>query len=265
MLIESCRIKLLDTSGTDVNTLIDEVATGIGRVLEHQLVGLYLYGSLVTGGFDADVSDIDLLAVTASDVDASMLERLRAMHAGIAERHPAWDDRIEVAYLSRAGLRTFRQRRTRMGIISPGEPLHYRSAGLDWLMNWYLVREHGRAIVGPKPAELIAPISDEEFIESLREHARWRAATMGDVRGLPGQSYAVLTMCRTLRAHRTGELVSKTEAAAWTANAFPEWSGLMDNVLTWRRHAATYGQDDSPARPEVLAFVHMVDAAVSEA
>jgi predicted nucleotidyltransferase len=33
------------------------------------LVGLYVYGSLVTGDFDKDRSDIDLLAVVDSDVD----------------------------------------------------------------------------------------------------------------------------------------------------------------------------------------------------
>ena len=29
-----------------------------------------------------------------------------------------------------------------MGIVSPGEPFHVVTAGKDWLMNWYDVREH---------------------------------------------------------------------------------------------------------------------------
>ena len=248
----------------DVDRLVDHVAASIRRELGDQLVGLYLYGSVVTSGFEPGLSDIDLLAATAGDVDDVTLQRLREMHAAIVAWHPAWEDRIEVAYLSCEGLQTFRDRRTSMAIISPGEPLHYRSAGADWLMNWYLVRERGRTLFGPPPAELIPPIATDALIEALREHARWRARTMEDVRGLPAQSYTVLTMCRTLRTHQTGQLVSKREAAIWTADAYPAWSDLIRQVLAWRERMAEYRNDDSAPRPDVRAFIAMVARAVDE-
>lgn len=248
----------MDTFGEEVDLLIDEITIAISRVLGDQLTGLYLYGSLVQGGFDPHISDLDLLAATGFDVDDAKLARLLTMHQDIAARYPAWDDRIEVAYLSRGGLQTFREERTSMAIISPGEPLHYRSAGADWLMNWYLVRERGRTVLGPPPAALIPAIAKAEFFTALDEHARWRYATIDEVRGLPSQSYTVLTMCRTLRARRTGDLVPKREAAEWVAATYPEWSTLMQLVLDWREQAAALHHDDTPVRPDVLAFVQMV-------
>lgn len=248
----------------EVERLLNDLARSIERVLADQLIGLYLYGSYVAGGFDPDRSDVDLLAVTVDVVNGEMLGRLCAMHEGVVRRHPDWDDRIEVAYLSRNGLWDFRKRRTAMGIISPGEPLHYRLAGADWLMNWYLVRAGARTLRGPVPAALIPPISHQAFIESVRQHARWRSSSMDDVRGLPGQSYTVLTMCRTLCAHHTGKLVSKADAAAWVANAYPEWSPLVQEALGWREHAMVYQDDDSPIRPDVLTFVNMVARVVTD-
>ncbi len=254
----------MSSAGEDVNDLIEEITHQISAMLGDQLVGLYLYGSLVTGGFDPRLSDLDLLAATGTEVNGTTLAQLRTMHDGIAARYPDWYDRIEVAYLSRAGLRTFREHRTTMGIISPGEPLHQRSAGPDWLMNWYLVREKGRALLGPPAADLIAPITWEEFLDSLRDHARWRSETMSEIQGLPPQSYSVLTMGRTLRAHCTGDLVPKVEAARWVAAEYPRWAELMNLAVRWRAIAASLPNDDTPLRPDVLAFVQMVAAAVND-
>jgi hypothetical protein len=35
--------------------------------------------------------------------------------------------------------------------ISPGEPIHRIQAGMDWLVNWYLVRTGGVTLLGPPP------------------------------------------------------------------------------------------------------------------
>lgn len=77
------------------------LASRLRAVLGDDLVGLYLYGSLVSGGLDPGVSDLDLVAVTtpaAGDLDLPALERL---HVGLVRGHPAWADRIEVVYVGR--------------------------------------------------------------------------------------------------------------------------------------------------------------------
>jgi hypothetical protein len=134
------------------------------------LVGLYLYGSLATGDFEPVISDIDLIAVLTDVPDASLVSQLREMHAWIAEDHRAWDDRIEVDYVSRRGLAECRTSTTTIARISPGEPLHLVEAGRDFLLDWYPARRGGIAVVGPPLDSLIPPIPDREYHDEVRSY-----------------------------------------------------------------------------------------------
>ncbi|MDQ3044198.1 MAG: DUF4111 domain-containing protein [Chloroflexota bacterium] len=217
-----------------VNDVLDELLSRIRAVLGERLIGLYVFGSLVAGGFDDDVSDIDLLAAVTRDIDDEALEALRTLHDGVVRDYPRWQDRIEVAYVSLVALQTFKARRSRIAIISPGEPLHFKDAGRDWLMNWYLVRESDTTLYGPPPREVIAPVSKAEFIAAVRAHARAWAQWMGQPPGRGSRSYAILTMCRALYAHRVGEHTSKEQAASWAQGELPEWADLIRDALLWR-------------------------------
>lgn len=244
-----------------LNDLLADLAARIHALLGDDLAGLYLYGSLVSGGFDDDVSDLDLLAATTGDPGPDLLERLRAMHDGFVRDHPRWDDRVEVAYLSLAALRTFKTRASPLAIISPGEPLHLIAAGPDWLMNWYLVRDHGVALLGPPPAEIIPRISKTEFIDAVRDHAA--GAWFDRLRGRKQQSYAVLTLGRALYAHRFGEHVSKQAAAAWAQHTFPEWADLIQDALRWRATAGEPDDDPAASLPATVRYLEMIQAAIA--
>ena len=57
---------MINTAYPEVNSLLEEISSEMQSVLGGQLTGLYLYGSLVWGDFDLEISDIDLLAVTVA-------------------------------------------------------------------------------------------------------------------------------------------------------------------------------------------------------
>jgi Aminoglycoside adenylyltransferase, C-terminal domain len=247
-----------------VNALLDELLAGMQGVLGDKLVGLYLFGSTVTAGYDDRVSDIDLLAATAADIDDKELEALRGMHHDFVERHPEWDDRIEVAYLSVTGLQTFKTQPSRLAIISPGEPLHAVEAGRDWLLNWYLVLEADVTLFGPPPSDVIAPVSQDEYVAEVRNHALSWGETWGFPRDRGGQSYAVLTMCRALYTHRTGNHTSKSHAAPWAQQEFPEWAGLIQEALATRAAPGEYRSEPSPNVSEAVRFVRAVQHEITE-
>ncbi len=158
-----------------IQSLLQELLADIQRVLGENLIGFYVYGSLVWGDFDPSISDIDTLAALDRDLTDAEGEAVARMHAAFAERHPAWDHRLEVQYMARRGLQMFRTETHRMGNISPGEPFHIIDADRAWLMNWYFVRTYGVTLYGEPPQTLIAPISEQEFIDTIREHAeQWK-------------------------------------------------------------------------------------------
>ncbi|HEV2128036.1 MAG TPA: GNAT family N-acetyltransferase [Thermomicrobiales bacterium] len=233
------------TTDPEIAVLLAEIRGGIAATLGNDLVGLYLFGSLVSGDFTPGVSDIDLLAVSQRFMTDPDIDRLRDMHREFVERHPEWEDRIEVAYQSKHGLRTWQTERSPMGIISPGEPIHLIEAGAEWRINWFFVLDHGVTLAGPPPETLIAPITREVFIEAARELGRSWIDRIHTVTDQCGESYAILTVCRALYSHQAGELVSKQQAARWVQARRPEWSELIEMALERRVSPNDNGPDDS--------------------
>lgn len=240
----------------DIDVLLDGLLDRMQRTLGKNLVGLYLYGSLVTGDFSLATSDIDLLAVTLADINGDEFARLQRMHDDIAAKNPQWDGRIEVQYLAVDALQTFKTQRSQIAVISPGEPFNIKDAGIDWLINWHLVRERGVVLFGSDPGAFIPPISKSEFVQAARDHARYWGEWAGQPRDRTGQSYAILTLCRALAASQTGEQLSKDRAVLWVAERFPEWTSLVHNALIWRQTWQEASIDHAATFPETVQFIH---------
>jgi predicted nucleotidyltransferase len=235
------------------------LALDIRGVLGDDLVGLYVYGSSVSGGFDAGVSDIDLVAVTSREVEELDLAGLDQTHNAFLGRYPEWSDRLEIVYIGRATLESFRTSPGRLAVISPGEPFHVRDERpAEWLQNWYLVRETGICLYGADAAAIVPPIAWAEFVaatvryaEELRNRSRLGASD-GVI------AYTILTMCRALRTVRTQTHGSKQEAAAWTRERMPDWACLIDAALTCRLSRGAIGFDDERSRAASETFIALV-------
>ena len=242
---------------TEIQALLGRLTDEIRRSLNGSLVGLYVYGSLVTGDFERESSDLDLLAVVSSEIEGDTFERLDRMHARIVEDHPGWEDRIEVAYVSAPALRKFKTETNDIAVVSPGEPFHMKAAGRDWLMNWHTVRENGVTLCGPPPQTLIPEISKREFVEAAREHAKGWEEWVHEMRTPGSQAYAVLTMCRALYTSTHGEQVSKKRAALWAKAYLPQWAPLIKR--SWSRRSDVRDEEtDEEDFNETVRFVHDV-------
>lgn len=244
------------TSDPAVDSLLASIREAIVTVTGSSLVGLYLFGSLAIGDFDTDVSDVDLIAVLAESPSERLATHLSRMHAGLAQAHPEWDDRIEVIYISTQGLANCRTDTTNIAVISPGEDFHVVEAGRDWILNWYPARENGARLIGPPIDSLIPPIPAAEFIEEVRRSLVGFTDRIEDDAPPGSQAYAILTMCRGLYAIRFGERLSKREAASWAGHEFPQWADLIRRALDWRqRQWDPDGQDGTATVSETRSFV----------
>ena len=222
------------TAHADINQLLELLLSSMQKILGEKLVGVYLYGSLVIGDFDPTISDIDLVAALASDLDDKEFEALQRMHVDFAHQHKEWDDRIEVCYISLAALQTVKTGTSQVANISPGEPFHKRETPIEWLISWYLVRETSITLFGPAPKTIIEPISKDEFIGAIRAHTEAWDEWIHDMHHRNSQAYTILTICRALYTLKCGEQVSKKQAALWAEKEFPERDSLIENALVWR-------------------------------
>jgi hypothetical protein len=191
-----------------------------------------------------------------ADIDDKEFEQLQKMHNDFVVKNQNWDDRIEIAYLSVTALETFRSQVSKIAVISPGEPFHTKEAGKDWLINWWVVRGQGVALFGPSATTLIDPISKAEFLEAVQQHARSWRKWIDRMQKRPSQAYAILTLCRALYAYKTGEQVSKRQAALWAQECYPQWASLIQKALVWRSARRDEGVDHEATFPMTQRFVH---------
>jgi predicted nucleotidyltransferase len=249
-----------------VETLLDELVADVHDVLGADLVAIYLYGSYVSGGYDPGVSDLDLVAVVAAAVEAIDLAGLGRVHARFIERNPDWNDRLEIVYVGRDRLQSFRSSSGPLAVISPGEPFHLRDDPLiEWVQNWYLVRETGVVLYGPDPAAIVPPVAWAEFVAAAVHYAA-QVADRSFRDASPGAlAYNLLTMCRALRTVQMQVHGSKQEAAAWVKASMPEWSPVIDTALRSRLSRGALGFEDEPTRAAAGELIALLAARIKEA
>jgi predicted nucleotidyltransferase len=228
------------------------------QVLGDRLLALYLFGSAAAGSFEAGISDVDTVAVLATDPSDNDVAALAEMHARLIENMTDWNDRVEVDYVSATALTNFRSRSWPAARVSPGEPFHRILIDPRWLLDWYQVLISGVALYGPPAQRFIPPISHEEFVEAVRELLREWPDRLSENVSLAGCAYAVLTACRALCVCRTGEHVSKREAAEWAAAQLPQFHDMITAALARRYEVRTGAPSSATLLAETRQFVQAV-------
>ena len=241
----------------EVAPLVDALLAGIRTALSDNLTGFYLRGSLALGDFNPETSDVDILVVTERPVSDAEFEALSVLHKRINPRDNQFGRHYEVAYIDRASLRRFR----------PGERNH-PTVGTDWpfvraehrdnfVIERWIVREHGVALLGPGPKTLIDPISAQELRDAAASELRMRVDDWAG-EGVPPptwltprnyQAFEIETICRGLYTCRLGTLPTKPQAVVWALNALPDrWRG----VILWSQ---AHRNDPTP---DISALVEMI-------
>lgn len=238
-----------------VELVVKRLRAGVHSILADQLVGVYLYGSLITGDFDPAVSDVDLVAVMSRELDDRSFSALHRLHCAVAAEFPACDNRLELAYITAAALRTFRTRSSTIGIISPGEPFHRISAGRDWLISWYALRQDGVALMGPPITTLIEPIPKAAWLIAVGEHVCHFRESVKKPHNKSALAYIVLTVARGLYTLEYGEPISKIRAASWAAARHPRWAALLEQALRWRLDPNSDSLSADEVRPRVRIYL----------
>jgi len=247
----------------EVLDLLRRLVAGQRHVLGDTLVGSYLYGSVIGGDYDPEVSDVDTVCVLRAELTPAEVAGLEVLHRALICDTPRWNDRVEVVYVSTDTLRNFRTA-SAAARISPGEPFHTITVDHRWLMDWYQLREQGVSLVGPPPSALVPPIARDAWVEAIRQHMLACPQWLDGYATRGAQAYAILTMCRGLRACLTSEHVSKREAARWAYEQMPEQASLIRDALTSRQRSHQRPADDGTAtRERTRRFVEQVAGLVS--
>ncbi len=238
----------------EVNAVLHLLLKEVREVLGAELVGMYLYGSLSLGDFAPESSDIDFLVVTEHELPNEIVAALGALHTRIAASGLTWAKKLEGSYMPRAALRRYDPSNNRHPTIGADWAFGIHEHGEDWVIERFIVREHGVVLWGPTPKTLIDPVSPADLRAAVRDALLgfWRAQldTPEWLRTRDYQAFAILTMCRARYTLAHGTVVSKPTAAAWAQqNVPPPWPSLIAKALVWQHDPHV---DDVT---ETLAFI----------
>ncbi len=192
--------------------------------LGENLQGLYLHGSGALGCFSWETGDIDLVAVTEKSPTEEEKAALLAALTGFAEA-PAKG--IEMSLVLARHCRPFiyptpyqlhwseRWRRHYMAdpscLLGTGE-----KTDRDLAAHFTVLRAAGRALIGPPPREMFAPVSRGRFLSALKADSR-------DYAGNHPRDpvYTTLNACRILLYLREGEIAGKARGGEWGLTHLP--------------------------------------------
>ena len=228
---------LILTPYPDVNEVLNLLLLNVKEILKAQFVGIYLYGSLSSGDFNPETSDVDFLAVTAESLSGARIAQLKSMHDHLWSSGLKQAERLEGAYVPKELIRRHDSNGKPCPTINEGK-FYVASLGSDWIIQRHVVREYGIVLEGPDPKTLIEFVSADEIREAVRgilnewwfpmlDDPSWLRQHQSNYHG-----YTVITMCRALHALWHGTIVSKPVAVRWAEeNLGSQWHRLIEQAV----------------------------------
>lgn len=224
----------------EVNDLLTHLLEGVRMILGTEFIGMYLFGSLALGAFN-DGSDIDYVVVTENVLSPTSVASLAALHDQITMLPNRYATEIEASYIPRVAFRRYNVDDREHPHIDrgKGERLVARwTHEEDWIVQRYVLYQHGITLAGPNVRALLDPVSSDELTNAVTAILRnWWLPMVTDDHKLQKsdyQAYAVLSMCRIAYTLTHGDVVSKLTTAAWMLNREPSYSELIYRALGWQ-------------------------------
>ncbi len=246
----------------EVTSLLAKLPDALTHLLGTNLVGLYVYGSVLETTFDPARSDVDCIAVTERAMTDVECRQFDDWLTDAAAADP-WVRRLQLSFLIK---KTVLAEDSRACLFQFG---NFKRSGSDGNpIIWIDFFQRGRTLCGAAPQSFLPTITPEMFRQalvrengylreelSLKPDSEWRD-------DLPYRVYAVLTLCRILYSVRTGTVATKAEAARWALDHVPtNWHDLIHRALEKDESA---GLESIPLE-RLRAFVEYAQAEVDSA
>ena len=210
-----------ESARSQVNGFVNELR----EVLEDNLVGVYLHGSLALGCFNPERSDIDVLVITKQPMTVETKRQL----AEVLLSHSANPAPIEISFLTEAFLKPWQYptpydfhygedwREKVSAELSSGIWKKWNDEILtdeDLAAHITILARRGVALHGRPVGEVFPPVPEEHYIDSIAKDFEW-----GKDRIEQYPVNFILNAFRVCAFLEEGRMCSKEEAGAWALSS----------------------------------------------
>jgi hypothetical protein len=196
--------------------VMSDLVQGLLTILGARLLGVYVGGSAALGDFCEATSDLDFLVVTDGYLSMEDEIAVRQLHAELLSRH-GFASRLEGDY---APLEALIATGTTTPVPGCERGLFIARVGEIMLTadNIYNMREHGLALYGPAPRQLLPAVSPQQVRGAVKEML---AEGPDPFETVEEAASTLLNLVRSILALAKGEPVTKTEGARWALQNLP--------------------------------------------
>lgn len=206
------------------------------KIFENKLVGVYLHGSMVMGGFNPDKSDIDVIIVINDDISDNQKHEFMKNIVELNKLAPAKG--IEMSVVKRKYCKPF--------VYPTPYELHFSNSHLEWFRNepedyvkrmngtdkdlaahFTIINAYGKCLYGAAIDEVFGEVPREDYIDSIWYDVENAVEDVGD-----NPVYIVLNLCRVVAYLKDSRILSKKQGGEWGLKNLPcEYKELITEAL----------------------------------
>lgn len=216
--------------------LIDEFCDISKAIIENNLTGIYLHGSLAMGCFNPEKSDIDLIVVIEEDItDVQKIEFMQHLVA-LNEKAPAKG--LEISIVKKEYCKTF--------VYPTPFELHFSLVHLQWFKDnpdnyvvnmkgvdedlaahFTIINKHGIVLYGEPIVNIFGDVPRKYYIQSICSDVKnARQHILND------PIYTILNLCRVLAFLKEDLHLSKLQGGEWgIEHLSPKYHSLILQAL----------------------------------
>lgn len=242
------RAQSVSDADRDLRQYLIRIAGTLGELLGDTLAGLYVYGSLATGSYHRERSDIDLIAVVSRKLTPVERQRVARLFVRLSDERPSIGD-IEISVVQERYARAFEHPMPYEAHYSSTQHEPIRRGNVDFTRDHTSVdlaaniveaRERGVTLVGPSPDSMFGPVPWHAYINALEADFNWSRPFIAE-----RPVYTVLNALRILHGATTPSMhsLNKDEAAVWALQTVPRmYHSVINDALQLYR--GTKSPDD---------------------
>ena len=223
------------------------------KILQDNLVGVYLHGSLVMGCFNPQKSDIDLIIV----IDKPISDSVKRVYLDMVVQFNALAPKkgIEMSIVLREVCKPF--------VYPTPFELHFSAGYLEWYgedpddyireMNgtdkdlaahFTIINKRGRCLYGVPIEDVFSEVPSSDYMDSIWFDVEGAAEEITEY-----PMYLTLNLARVLAYKKEGLILSKKEGGDWAIEHLPdEYRPLIADAMREYSESAEIVYDDMLAK-----------------
>lgn len=256
-------------SAADAWVLMQRVKDKFSAILDDNLAGIYLHGSLAAGCFRWEHSDIDFLTVVKKEpslrVKTVLLSALREIEKDAPPKG------VEMSVLLQEDCRNIQYPMPYVLHYSSGHRKDYdqdprafceRMHGTDPDLTAHILALHawGRPVLGPDILRVFDQVKREDALRAIRYDAADAREQLNE-----NPIYYVLNLCRAIAYLRQGLVLSKKDGGEWALKEAPqEYQPLIQAALNAYASGLDMTYDEKQAEDFCLDALDEIEGAAAD-